>query len=714
MAALLFIALSWLFGFILLSRATGGISAWRDSLFTRSKLSEDHTWLFTMLAAMAGSLWIGLIITSWFVYIMAWAADKFLPAASNIHPLLPANAVLFLAWSAVIIRYFVSKKTKLSDHRGSLSGLLKTGKSHLFRHDWPLYLLTGLSLLFFLCFSCWLMLSSFSSNDTVSAGYTVFSDFAPHTAMVSSFSAGRNWPTIYPHFAGDGIAYHFMFFFLCGNLNWLGLPIGLAINIPSILGMVSALILLGTMAVILTKRTAVFLLAPLLTLARSSMAFFTWFADLFHEYDGRLKPIISAMRFQREFIGNTPRDDWGLWTINVYANQRHLMPAFAIMILILLLFLPQLTNRPLKTSLLDSRDWLGYNGKSDRGMLLACLLLFLFAYWHGSGLIATLSILAVMALFSRARLYYLIAAVVAIGGALLQISFFTAAISEGVSARFLWGFIAEDKSLIGLASYLAELTGVLIPLALLMFILPGRRRRLLLAAFLMPLLIAFTVSLTPDVTVNHKFIMITQMMLSIWVADLLVMLWHQGLKFVLVYKARNQQHLLGACKTNLRLLLFRATAVFLTIMLMATGLAEWRIFANANQGSYVIEIDTPVNEWIKQETTADAVFITAPWHYHSFFLTGRGVWLGHSYYAWSAGHDTGRRLLDLQQLLAGEWTRGEIENYARQNSIDYLLIDDDFRLHAQFTINESFIEDNFTLVAAFDDDKHTIIYDLLD
>lgn len=713
MTALLFLALSWLTGFILLSRATGGISNWRSLLFNRSSISYEHSWLFTTLATAAAGLWTGLIISSWAVYLLALSADKLLSATSIIHPLLPANVIVMIAQLLFVIYHFYNRRISRYQPPLDWKNLLSSGKRLAKRSDKSFYISIFSALIFFLFFSCWLMLSSFSSNGgTVAAGYTVFSDFAPHTAMVSSFSAGRNWPTIYPHFAGDGIAYHFMFFFLCGNLNWLGLPIGLAINIPSILGMLSALILLGVLAVVLSRRSAAFLLTPILTLARSSMAFFTWFTDLFHEYNGGWRQIFTAMRFQRVFIGNTPHDDWGLWTVNVYANQRHLMPALAIMLLIILLFVPQLSSKPLKISIMSKHDWIGYNGSSDKGMILACILLALFAFWHGSVLIATLAVLAVMALFSRARIYYLTAAVLASAGALLQISFFTESDGNGISARFLWGFIAENKSMAGISSYLIELTGVLIPLALLQFLLRGRRRRIMLTASLLPLLIAFTLSLTPDVTVNHKFIMITQMLLNIWIADLLLNLWNGRDKLFLHLKTFFRKPGWLTAKRSLNLLLVRLTVCFLVFMLTVTGLSEWHIFANGNKGSYLIESDSEVNDWIKQETAPDSIFITAPWHYHGFFLTGRNVWLGHSYYAWSAGHDTGGRLIDLQQLLAGEWSAEEIYEYAAQNHIDYLLIDDDLRTHPQLTVNESFIAMNFTLKASFKDTGNTVIYDL--
>ena len=65
------------------------------------------------------------------------------------------------------------------------------------------------------------------------SGLTVYGDYAPHTAMMRSFSAGNNFPTQYPHYGGADVKYHFMFQFLTGNLEYLGMRMDFAYNIVS-------------------------------------------------------------------------------------------------------------------------------------------------------------------------------------------------------------------------------------------------------------------------------------------------------------------------------------------------------------------------------------------------------------------------------------------------------------------------------------------------
>jgi len=66
-------------------------------------------------------------------------------------------------------------------------------------------------------------------------GWSVSSDFSTHLAVIRSFSYGSNFPSGYPHFADGNMRYHFMFMFLAGNLEFLGLRLDWAFNLPSIL-----------------------------------------------------------------------------------------------------------------------------------------------------------------------------------------------------------------------------------------------------------------------------------------------------------------------------------------------------------------------------------------------------------------------------------------------------------------------------------------------
>ena len=177
------------------------------------------------------------------------------------------------------------------------------------------------------------------NGTTLQSGFSTFSDLSPHTAMVSSFGKGFNFPTQYMHFSGDGIKYHFFFYFLAGMLEYLGLPIDYAINLPSIIAMVCALVLLGLLAVLISSRRIAFAVAPVLVFFRSSLNAFVHIKQFMDEGDTLAKAVDKILKFDMWFKV-TEYDDWGIWAINVYPNQRHLMLGVAVILLCIILFIP--------------------------------------------------------------------------------------------------------------------------------------------------------------------------------------------------------------------------------------------------------------------------------------------------------------------------------------------------------------------------------------
>jgi len=490
-----------------------------------------------------------------------------------------------------------------------------------------------------------------------------------------------------------------MFFFLCGNLNFLGLPLDWAINVPSILALLTFAILLGFLAVRLTGRPATFLLAPLMLFLRSSLAFFTQLTDeirLNAHRAGTLRIALGELWNRAAFIGSTPRDEWGLWGVNVYANQRHLLSGLSGLLVVLLLVLPDLQSGLFGPG---RGTWKIVSAPDRRRFIGICLFVAMLPYWHGSALVALLLVLVPIALFASNRLGFALTAATAIASALLQAFYFSGRATRVVQPDFFWGFIAPDTSLGGVLIYLLTVTGLALPLVLVAFWIPGWRRKVLIAAFSLPLVFAFTVSLTPDVTVNHKYIMISLALLNIYLADLLVRLWTWG--------SQKKAAIAG------RMLIPRILAVLLGFCLMVTGALECRLVHNINQNSVSLDTKSQLVQWVKANSRPDDIFVTAPYHYNAFFLSGRSVWFGHSYYAWSAGHDTEGRLRLYQQLLTGcGQDLDEARDLIRRESLDYLLIDDTLRQSAEFGVDEVFFDDNFPLAAWFPEQGDSKIYAL--
>ena len=391
------------------------------------------------------------------------------------------------------------------------------------------------------------------NGTTLQSGYSTFSDLSPHTAMVSSFGKGFNFPTQYMHFSGDGIKYHFFFYFFAGMLEYLGLPIDYAINLPSIIAMVCALVLLGLLAVLISSRRIAFAIAPVLVFFRSSLNAFVHLKELMAQ-GNTLQQAVKAVLAYDQWYKVTDYDDWGIWAINVYPNQRHLMLGVAVIVIMVIIFLPFV--RRLGISLSRSEDFgdgvktfaFSKNAWLTRTedplypvsiAFLACVLVSIMPYFHGSCLIALLLILFGMAIFSESRLLYLAVAVFAVGSSYAQTLAFSGGYSNVVSFKFDPGFILSNPSFADLVRYLYIVTGLTIILAIVfavtVLIVDIVRKKpiyrfLMFLCALNPMIFAFLFQVTLEKLANHKFIQVSLILLDVFVAALIANLFFIPLK----------------------------------------------------------------------------------------------------------------------------------------------------------------------------------------
>lgn len=90
--------------------------------------------------------------------------------------------------------------------------------------------------------------------------------------------------------------------------------------------------------------------------------------------------------------------------------------------------------------------------------LFAGMLLGLCSFWNGAAVIACLLILMGFAFFSDGKLDYLILAIVTVVFSEIQSKMFVW--GSVVSPSVYFGFLAEKKSLPGIAVYLFEISGI--------------------------------------------------------------------------------------------------------------------------------------------------------------------------------------------------------------------------------------------------------------
>ena len=485
-----------------------------------------------------------------------------------------------------------------------------------------------------------------ADGDDLYMGYTVFSDYAPNLALMRSFSWFENFPTQYPFFAGEDIKYHFMFMFLCGNLERMGLPIEMAYNLPSILGLFGFLVMLTQFTMRVTGRFAPALIAPFLFVFRSGLALFYFIRE--HLLSGDL---IDAFRENSVFIGYTPNENWGLWNYNVYLNQRHLGFGLLIVMAVIWYYYGYLENTCGLSAhikeLFFTRD--AWAVRDLPRVILTGALLGALSFWNGACVIGGLLVLAGFALFSRNKLDFLGLAVITVCLSFLQTHFFIN--GSAVSPAFFWGFISESKSVIGVLWFLIEISGMTIVGAVFaIFVLEGKYKALI-CAFLLPTAFAFTMSLTPDVTVNHKYIMMSMAFLSVIWAEFLVRLW---------------------CET--RSAAARVFAVVLIVVLMATGAYDFVIIIRNNGKDHEIAVNTEseLGHYIKENLTWNDMVLSGPDSVSDFTVSGCRMYCGWPYYAWSAGYDTDYRF-EMAKYIYTIDDETELLRTLSEENINYVL-----------------------------------------
>src|SRR6266516_5042419 len=268
----------------------------------------------------AAALLVGLLISSWFTYLaglaFAWTA----------RPLLWANLLFFLAVLAVLSwpkwKHRIVKAAPDAAHR------FQTAETYVPRPngsgiaDW--LVIAG-----YVVLVSWMMFASFnSSGGKLKISNPEYSGFGPNTALMQSFAVGHNFPTEYPHFSGDRIRYHFLFYFQAGNLEFLGLDPAWSLNLLSIITLVAMLILVVALGEVLFDSRVV---------GRVGSALFFFFGSLsyipFLHKETSVRGAIDSILHLREFLPTIfpyRGEAWGTWSQVTFLNQRHFASAIGI------------------------------------------------------------------------------------------------------------------------------------------------------------------------------------------------------------------------------------------------------------------------------------------------------------------------------------------------------------------------------------------------
>lgn len=621
---------------------------------------NNRIWL-----VLPGAFGVGMLALGWVTYLIAWAAS----AAGADKPLIYGNLLTMAAGAVFLLGIYIQryrKNKRIFTDKGLVEDKQLFWKELIF-----------FSVLF--VFLTWIMFYVFYIKDGILySGFTVFGDYAPHTAMMRSFSLQNNFPTQYPHFGGQDVKYHFMFQFLVGNLEFLGLRLDIAYNAASILALLGFLMLLYSIARRVVGSGKAGVLTVLFFFFRSALTFFQFLWEHLRAGD-----LLQVLQENTSFIGYTTNEDWGLWNFNVYLNQRHL--AFGLLIVALAVWMymdwAEQGCRHKEKGLVWFRNRIfskdAWKCRYVENALAAGLLIGMTSFWNGAAVIGGLLILMGFAVCSDGKLDYLITAVTAVGFSVLQTRLFMN--GSSVEAAFQWGFISEDKSAGGVLWYLIQMSGIFFTGALILFFFYKKRlQRAVLVSCLFPLVFAFCFSLTPDITVNHKYIMISYAFLA--------MFWAGAV--CLLFRKKWQGRILAAV---------------LTVCLTITGIYDFVIIVRDNGPGHRVTVNTnsSLTDWLAQNLDSRDLILTPEYSISEVTMAGVMMYLGWPYYAWSAGYDTYDRAEKAKEIYTSQEPE-RVKSLVRQEGITYILFEEGMTFEGETCI-ETTIKSVYRLVYQSED-----------
>jgi DNA-binding beta-propeller fold protein YncE len=649
----------------------------------------------------AAAILVGLLVSSWFTYLAGlaffWTSRPLLWA----NLLFSVTAITVLSWPKWKGR--IVKRT--SDHaQRNRSDLYLPRPKGSGLADW--LLIAG-----YIVLVSWMMFASFNTKGgKLQIANPEYSDFGPNTALMQSFAVGHNFPTEYPHFSGDRIRYHFLFYFQAGNLEFLELDPAWSLNLLSITTLVAMLVIIMTLGEVLFNSRAVGRLGSLLFFFFGSLSYVA-----FLKKQASVRGAIQTITHVREYLPTIfpyRGEAWGTWSQVTYLNQRHFASAIGIDLLVLVFLVIRyravaakrakarasvdttiaqpngspdtdsisVTNNPSgpeavrepqgdmpsvavateprqETAPMAEPFWASLPPFVFSGVLLGLLPMF-----NSAVFIAAAAILGLFFLLFPLRGQMLVLAVTAGLVAMPQMLYLSTGSGRTQMPRLLhWGYTIDHPTAANVVKYLGFTFGfkwLLITLAL-VFATSLQRRFFL--AVLSLLAVAFSFQFTIEVLANQKFIHIWVIIANLFVAFALWRLWH-----------------LRVFGTTLP---GRFTSIVATLLIISGGIIDFFPIHNTGWSEVTYKND-PLIDWLNKNTTPREIFLTDRFVNHPILMAGRRVFYGWPYYAWSAGYNASNRDRVYTDLFENKdpW---KVYRLLKENGISYVAYDNAVR-QAQF------------------------------
>ena len=462
-------------------------------------------------------------------------------------------------------------------------------------------------------FGIFLMFSTFIKKDGILLISTkAWSDYASHIPLIRSFSLGYNFPPEYPLFPGEAIKYHFGFYFGVGMLEKVGIPIDLALNIPSTIGFILATFVTYLFAKLIFKSKSVGVLASIFYIFNSSLSYVYYFKN-----NSISLETIKNIPLIDNFQSFAPYGDGivsAFWNLNIYTNQRHLPISFALSLLILYLFLiPVFKNKRVDYKI----------------SVILGIILGLSFFLHLAVLMMTSIVILFLGITFRkikksALIILIIAALISIPQYLYVNS------SEGYSIILNPGYlIANDLTIFNFLKFWFYNLGISIFFIPLGFIFANSQQRRIFLSIIPIFIIGNLFQFSPEIAANHKFFNYFMLIANMFSAYALIILWRKK-----VY--------------------LKPVVVICTFFMIFGGIIDFFPLYNDHKVSIADYESKSESQWIIKNSAPDSVFLSTIYLYDPASLAGRKTFLGWPYFAWSQGYNTEKRGEILKEILGAD------------------------------------------------------------
>ncbi|HLE11192.1 MAG: hypothetical protein A2504_12520 [Bdellovibrionales bacterium RIFOXYD12_FULL_39_22] len=480
--------------------------------------------------------------------------------------------------------------------------------------------------LFMFLFSWWLMFSSFnfdSLNNVILVGSHAFSDFLAHVPMIRSFSWGENFPIEYPLYSGEPIRYHYLFYLVAGMLERFFLRIDYALNLISLAGFFLLLLMIYKISLWLFRDKKISVLSVLFFLFNGTLSSIEFFSR--HGLNiNAFKELFTQQMWQCFYpyggvIGNSCNIT-AFSNLNIYTNQRHLGPAFGIVLAFLYFS---------QTSKILSQKRAIIQG------LIIGIIISIFPIFHQPSLLFFAILLAFFFLISPGkRLFYFTAGLISLVGILWQIK---GGSSTGAAITWHVGYLIEGKvTIMNFINFWWRNLGLPAPLAIAGFIMMPKRGKLLLVPAILLFILGNTFQFASEMSANHKLFNFSLIFFNMAAAYALVRLYN----------------LAGQTIGHRLLLKFTQTSLLaMGLFSIAGGIID--IFPLVNEHFYHIPglQKRKLVEWFKKNTLPSDAIFNSNYNQHPASLAGRKIFMGWAYFPFSLGYDTLARAQIIKETL---------------------------------------------------------------